>query len=439
MQKAKTVDKRLSRQEIAQKLSEYEEAIQNYPGQRRIAEEIDIPRSTIQHWLNRKNSIDADPEVVAFFESPAGTAFLHRLVLEAHFVITQLGPCGIRLVCQYLDLTGLNQFVASSYGTQQKVSVQMEQALVEFDKEEKMRLAEAIKPKEITVCQDENFHSDPCLVAIEPVSNFIVLEKYSESRKADEWTKAMDDATKGLPVKIVQSTSDEGKGIVHHVEKDLGAHHSPDVFHVENEIVKGTSAPLASKTKRASEAHEKATEKVNRSIKEKEAYFINKRCPGRPPDFDKRIEEARTKEEDARQSLQKAEEHQKQMKDAIKGISEAYHPFALDTGRMKRSEEVSTSLNKCFSEIEDVASSAELSEVSFKRIKKAKKVVVDMVATIVFYFLAIRAKVEALSLAPEVEGQFLRILFRRFTFALCRRRRRVLRFESNFGENQKSF
>ena len=326
MQKAKTVDKRLSRQEIAQKLSEYEEAIQNYPGQRRIAEEIDIPRSTIQHWLNRKNSIDADPEVVAFFESPAGTAFLHRLVLGAHFVITQLGPCGIRLVCQYLDLTGLNQFVASSYGTQQKVSVQMEQALVEFDKEEKMRLAEAMKPKEITVCQDENFHSDPCLVAIEPVSNFILLEKYSESRKADEWTKAMDDATKGLPVKIVQSTSDEGKGIVHHVEKDLGAHHSPDVFHVENEIVKGTSAPLASKTKRASEAHEKATEKVNRSIKEKEAYFINKRCPGRPPDFDKRIEEARTKEEDARQSLQKAEEHQKQMKDAIKGISEAYHP-----------------------------------------------------------------------------------------------------------------
>ena len=50
-----------------------------------------------------------------------------------------------------------------------------------------------------------------------------------------------------------------------------------------------------------------------------------------------------------------------------------------------------------------MASSAELSEVSFKRIKKAKKVVVDMVATIVFYLLAIRAKVEALSLTPEVE------------------------------------
>ncbi len=403
MQKAKTVENRLSRQEIAQKLSEYEKAIQSCPSQRQIAEEIEIPRSTIQHWLNRKDSIDAAPEVVAFFESPAGTAFLHRLVLGAQFVINQVGPCGIRLVCQYLELTGLDKFVASSYGAQQKVSVQMEQALVEFDKEEKKGLAEGMKPQEITVCQDENFHSDPCLIAIEPVSNFILLEKYSESRKAHEWTKAMEEALKGLPVEIVQSTSDEGKGIVHHVEKDLGAHHSPDVFHVENEIVKGTSAPLASKTKRASEAYEKAVEKVNRSMKEKEAYLSNNRGPGRPPDFDKRIEEARTREEDARQCLQKAQEYQKQMKDAIKGISETYHPFALDTGRMKSSEEVSTSLNKCFSEIEDVASSAELSEVSFKRIKKAKKVVVDMVATIVFYLLAIRAKVEALSLSPEVE------------------------------------
>jgi len=208
VQQAKTVENRLSRLEIAQKLSEYKKAIQSCTSQRQIAEEIDIPRSTIQHWLNRKDSIDAAPEVAAFFESPAGTAFLHRLVLGAHFVITQLGHCGIRLVCQYVELTGLDRFVASSYGTQQKVSVQMEQGIVEFDKEGKKRLAEGMKPKEISICQDENFHSDPCLVAIEPVSNFILLEKYSESRKAQEWTKAMDKATKGLPVVIVQSTSE---------------------------------------------------------------------------------------------------------------------------------------------------------------------------------------------------------------------------------------
>ena len=31
--------------------------------------------------------------------------------------------------------------------------------------------------KEITVCQGETLHPETCLVAIEPVSNFILLEK----------------------------------------------------------------------------------------------------------------------------------------------------------------------------------------------------------------------------------------------------------------------
>jgi len=38
--------------------------------------------------------------------------------------------------------------------------------------------------KEITVCQGETLHPETCLVAIEPVSNFILLEKYADSRKA---------------------------------------------------------------------------------------------------------------------------------------------------------------------------------------------------------------------------------------------------------------
>jgi len=85
-------------------------------------------------------------------------------------------------------------------------------------------------PKEITVCEDETFHPETCLVAIEPVSDFILVEKYAESRSATEWTSTLQQATAGLAVKIVQSTSDEGKGIVKHVQDELGAHHSPDLF-----------------------------------------------------------------------------------------------------------------------------------------------------------------------------------------------------------------
>jgi hypothetical protein len=230
-------------------LSAYESAYAA-KGQRQITEELGIPRSTLQHWLTRKEHIDSEPELVAFFESSVGTAFLHRLALGAHFVITMSGTGSVRHVCQLFELVGLDPFIASSYGAQYSVSGKMEQAIIDFDHCERQRLAASMPAKQLAVCQDETFHPETCLVAIEPVSNFILLEKYADSRKASAWTKAMEEAIQGLPVSIVQSTSDEGKGILHHVKSDLGAQHAPDVFHVQHEIVKGTSAALASKKKR---------------------------------------------------------------------------------------------------------------------------------------------------------------------------------------------
>ncbi len=403
MQHIETVRNRLTRQEIAEKLAEYEKSIIAYPSQRQSAKEIGIPRSTLQHWLKRKDSVDADPDVAAFFESPAGTAFMHRLVLGAHFVMTLIAPASVRHVCQYLELTGLDQFVASSYFSNQKVSKQMEEATAEFGREERKRLAEGTEPKKISVCQDETFHPETCLVAIEPVSNFILLEKYSDGRSSEDWTKAMNEATEGLPTEIVQSVSDEGRGIVHHVKNELGAHHSSDVFHVQHEVVKGTGGALAGKTARAGKSLEKASEEVSRHIKEKDAYFGRKHGPGRPPDFDRRIEKAREKEAEARKSLETAAEHQNRVKDAVQGISDAYHPFDLDTGSLRSAEEVSSSLNRQFSEIEAAASESGLSDRCVSRIKKAKKVAVSMVATVVFFLSTIRAKMEALSLTPEAE------------------------------------
>src|SRR3982751_595075 len=48
--------------------------------QRAFAHKAGVPRSTLQHWLKRKSTLEADPALVAFFESPPGLAFLHRLV-----------------------------------------------------------------------------------------------------------------------------------------------------------------------------------------------------------------------------------------------------------------------------------------------------------------------------------------------------------------------
>jgi len=394
--------KQWSREAIAEKLDAFEQGYQRIPSQRQWAEDLGIPRSTLQHWLARKEHIDADPDLVAFFESAVGVAFLHRLVLAAHLVMTVVGPCGIRLVCLFLELTGLDHFVAASYGPQHQVSVALEQAVVNFGKAERQRLSVGMRPKEITVCEDETFHPETCLVAIEPVSNFILVEQYAQSRTATEWTNTLQQATAGLAVKVVQSTSDEGKGIVKHVQDDLGAHHSPDLFHVQQELVRGPSVALANQRRHAEQA-------VTASVQKVTAYAEKTADLQRAPDADGATElerllaQAHQTEAAARQTQETLVQQQERVKQAIHGLSADYHPYDLETGAPRSTEALAAALNEHFANLEQVAAEAHLSDHCLQKIAKAKRVVVTMVATLAFFWLTLRAKVEALALPPAVE------------------------------------
>jgi hypothetical protein len=65
--------------------------------------------------------------------------------------------------------------------------------------------------KKISICQDENFHEGiPCLVAIEPVSNFILVEKMVEDRSKEEWKKAVDEGLCGLNVESFSQQAMKG-------------------------------------------------------------------------------------------------------------------------------------------------------------------------------------------------------------------------------------
>jgi hypothetical protein len=163
-----------TRLERADLLARYDDLHAQGISQRQAAQVLDVPRSTLQAWRMYHERLDACPTVVAFFQSVPGLAFLHRLVLALHLVCVEVGACGIRLVCLVLELTGLNRFVGASYGTQQQVNRRVEEAIVAYRRDESVRLAHEMPPKDITMSQDETFTGGLCLVGIEPVSNSIL-------------------------------------------------------------------------------------------------------------------------------------------------------------------------------------------------------------------------------------------------------------------------
>ncbi|WP_155067826.1 hypothetical protein [Piscirickettsia salmonis] len=190
--------------------------------------------------------------------------------------------------------------------------------------------------KKISVAEDETFHPQTCLVAIELASNFILLEKYSEKRDAASWNAEMDEALSGLNVEVIQSTSDEAKGIVNHAEKHLVAHHSPDIFHVQHDISKGCSASLALKTRHAQKEFDQAVDNL-KSLESAEQQAAALKQPHVEAEQQKIIAEARVAECKKQEGI---------IEGARQGIGHDYHPYDLKSGRARDPDQLENSLNK---------------------------------------------------------------------------------------------
>ena len=244
-----------SRREVAEIIVQFDTLDSPWTSCRQIAGQLNVPARTLHHWVRRERTLIQNspwPEsVTRFLETPEGLDLLHRLFTAAHLVFVQACDCGLRNLGWFFKLSGLDAFIASSYGAQQAVAEEMESLLVQFGQEEDQRLAATMPPREITLCEDETFHPQICLVAIEPVSNFILVEQYQPQRDAKTWQQCTGAKLAALPVTVCQVTSDAAKALISQAETCLGAHHSPDLFHVQYDTVKATSGALASQTRAA--------------------------------------------------------------------------------------------------------------------------------------------------------------------------------------------
>lgn len=368
--------------------------------QEQIAAFEKIPLSTIQGWLARRRRIDASSQTIKFFESEEGTLLLHQVVVAATFVITLLGHGGIRLVCTFLELSGLGPFVASSYGTQQQAVKALELEVGEFADEEKARLGKEMEPKKITIVLDETFQPRICLVAKEPVSDFILLEEYADNRKQETWADNLSKALEGLPVTPTQTTSDEAPALCNLPQQSLeGANHSPDLFHVQQELFKATTISMESRVKTAKK-HLDDVIKSRENLEEIDKIHPHKMT-------EKNIEQYRIAQKYAEFELEAAEEDQALMADEIRGISTDYHPFDLVTGKARSAALVNLELEERFAIIEELSDRAMLSEKSLERIDKAHRVVPKMVGTISFVHSEIASCLESLELPEAIENVLL--------------------------------
>ena len=314
---------------------------------------LEVPRSTLQAWRASQERLDECPAVVAFFHSVPGLAFLHRLVVAIHLVCTDVGACGIRLVCLLVQRTGLDRCVGASYGAPPQVNRQVEEAIVAYRHEERARLAHEMPAKEIPMTQDETLTGGLCVVGIEPKSTDMLLAHPAAARDQATWQPRMEPALAGLNCRVIQSTSDEAPGLLASVAHHLGAPHAPDVFHVQHALRKAVSAPMATKERAAAKAEE-TCKRVHEPL-DNASDAPAQRGSGRPPKGAVSLEQVVQDVEATRQE-----------------------PQRLSGQRM------AGDIQRHIDTIRTSAPHEHLSETCMERLEKAERVVPTMQATIAF-------------------------------------------------------
>jgi Family of unknown function (DUF6399) len=377
---------RWDRFERADLFEQYRELRTQGISERQAAKELKVPRTTLQAWRVWHDTLDICPHVAEFFQSGPGLAFLHRIVIAFHLVCVEVGACGIRLVCLFLNLTGLNRFVAASYGAQQQVNCHIEHAMVTYHQDETARLAQDMPPKDLTVTQDETFTGGLCLITMDPESNFILVEQLAQARDQTSWNAWMEPALARFNCRVIQSTSDEAPGLLAYVEHYLEAHHSPDLFHVQHELVKAVSGPMAAKARAAHKAISEATEQLERL----QTHSIStddeptKRGPGRPPQEPVRLEQAEQALEAARREHERLAQQRQQVSTSIRSIGHDYHFVDLERGVRRNGRLIAADIQGHIEQIRAIAQHEGLSQSCLDRIDKAERVVPKMQATIEF-------------------------------------------------------
>jgi PIN domain nuclease of toxin-antitoxin system len=240
------------------------------------------------------------------------------------------------------------------------------------------------------------------LVAIEPVSNFLLLQQYASHRDAETWNQVLDERLAGWSVTVHQATSDEANALITHAEQHLGAHHSPDLFHVQHETVKATSLMLANQTRQAHQAAAEAAATV--AERQQEWAACQEQCPqsAAVAELQQQAERAAAEADAADQRLETAQRRQEQASQARQGISHDYHPVDLETGEPLNAEEVQRRLDAHFDRLDEIAQEAKLSSRAKAKLAKARRVLPAMIATISFFWTTVTRKLDQWQLSRPI-------------------------------------
>jgi hypothetical protein len=313
-------------------------------------------------------------------------------------VFHQQNAVGLRPLGDFLELVELDPFVGSSYGALYSLDARLQDNLILFGSEERQRLASGLAAtgttKDIILCLDENFHGPHiCLVAIEPVSNFIVVEAYRDHRDSVTWAQAINAGLAGLAVHLVCLTSDQASGLICCAHSEFEVQHHPDLMHLQCNLGKPIVLPLARPISQAEKDGEKASQQ------EQKLAAAEQNKPNSVTDA-MWLDNIMAKDQ-ANEDLKQARQRLEGAVEQIREVSRVYHPFDRERGQPVLPEQLQTRLGEPLARLQEVVEEAGLGARAQQAIPKAQGWVLLLVGCLAWFWTRTREKLKQLDVSEE--------------------------------------
>jgi hypothetical protein len=295
-------------QKILQCLSE-----KTHQSLRAIAVATGIPKSSVHRHLKAIERRQQYGESY-LWETVEGSNWLRLLVFAVIYCFGIKAGIGAESLSAFFHLLHLEGQIGCSASALRELEVQVKAQIITYGQTQS-EVATGAQPISICVGGDETFYELPILVAMELASGFIFTEAVCENRTYQTWWQQVSQWFNPEQWNCRFLVSDEAKALVKLGLSGLGCPSLPDVFHLLYGLSKSLGSAIARRR-----AH----------LQKQLPALLSKRQAVSSPETISEVEAQITTLQAQQQSL---EIDQQDYQHSLHSLSQAIHPFYLDTGQ----------------------------------------------------------------------------------------------------------
>jgi hypothetical protein len=217
---------------------------------RSLADRTGFSKSSVHRHLQAMDRRERYRES-SFWETPAGRAWLIRLVVSTLFVFGLNRGVGGETLSECFGRLRLDGHVVCSPSALRSLMHTLERVILETPAAwEQEGIAQGeIRP--VIGAVDETFLQRMMLVFMDLARGYLLMEEIAADRSYESWFEGANTRLKMLGVEVSYLVSARAKALIKLAHKGLGCLSIPDLFHVGHDLAKGYSLSIFSRLRQA--------------------------------------------------------------------------------------------------------------------------------------------------------------------------------------------